>query len=234
MKSKLTKVTLIFSLILSFGCTQEDKDSVEALVKENLPESEVQLPEVAEDIPQGDEDQEFVEEDVVMVAQEYSFMDGKCLNEDELEGYNIGVFGPCGDLSYQNLDDLNFKHATDLSGLNIEGAYITNSWIDVETIVFFEMKYNEDTQISGISNLEVEIIDEYKEQKDELSKGLQVKLKIIEKLRDLISKLLESDKPNIENQLIQKQKLLDSKLKKYYADLEKVNRLQAYIDSQEN
>lgn len=226
---------IILFLPLFLSCSEEEKETIESLVKNSNPQTNVENTEVIEDtIIEEISPEEIIDEVIVVnvpiMEVEFLFVNGKCVNENNEIGYNPGYFGACGDLSYQNLDDLNFKHATDLAGLNIEGAYITNSWIDIETIVYFEMKINDDTQIINIPNLESEYQNEVMKQKEDIKNKLLVELKIIEKIRTDITHLMEGENSNLENQLAQKQKLLNSKLNKYYSNLAKLKRFEAYLN----
>lgn len=216
---------LILVLLLSIGFTSCKKNASEfssslpalpegdesVIPNEDLPAED----EIGNNDGSQDENKDQDESNDSSDDKKYSFniFDGNCLDEDGLEGLNDNLFAECGDLSFQNLSELDFSQKGYWK-LNLSGSSIEQSNVKIGKIAHYEVQFDQDTVFTDQKNFFTRLfnqhINKYQNHKNKMVRS-QDKVKLLKsELTALMDSYEDSDDEN--NKLKLKRKI-DKKLK---------------------
>lgn len=148
----------------------------------------------------------------------FSLFDGKCKDEQGVEGLNDNVFAECGDLSNQNLSDLDFGKKNYWK-LNLEGSYIENSKIKIGKIAKYEVDYDENTMFAGVKNFFTKLfnshISKMEDQKSSMKKSNDKVASIKKKMMELMKQYDQTEDEKLKKKLAKQLKKQKKQLEKH-------------------
>lgn len=226
-------ITLCLLLILT-ACS----DSGESSLAKKIQEAEDILEGPASDEQVDPEDEEVTEQEVNETEETqdryyFTLFDGKCRNNSGQEGLNPNEFGECGDLSNQNLSDLDFSQK-DYWKLNLENSLIENSNVKLGKIAQYEVDYNENTVFADVNNFFTKLFNQHinkmESQKNRMekmnSKVKTIKAEMAQLMEQYELAVEEKDKKRLERQITKKNKQLEKQKSKAQLAMNRMYRQQ--------